>query len=585
MTVLADPGVTLAVPADGRLNGYRFAGQVLGVAVGRSLPSARLVAAAGQRLWVFGLRWEPDVILGETDSVAQVTAALVYEGRRTSIPITRPPASAAASTSSAPTSVDSGPEYFSASLPATAPDVVLELSSGGYTQDFSLTHMAREGPQPAALYRNETGWQTVNDVALEQNLPTPYDDGTEALPDAQLTVQVPTVTLSYFGPDGTDDPAPSSDQAWLVPDIEEVANPAGPYLEYRTNVTASDIALTIAGQPPVHPKVLPGGPDPVQAETNGATDGKSELFPYIYAFAVPADTTAATLSIHFPPELAAAAYSGSPGVTVQPPPATFQLTLPDPSDTPLASDSSTAPAAIPNVAPPAVVSRADRPALGRGSGLPTALIAIALIALLAAAALGVVLRRRRLTATAAAGGMDAPPAPAVPSDERAFATVETSPAPPHPGQTSDAPIPPVDEPASRLTDSIFDEQTARAAFAEPGRQVPEPDRTPVLTRLPASTPPTLEGGVWVLVLGPIELVGWSGPSGGPGQTVLELLTFLALYPEKRYTAAQLRDVLGRGRTRDIDVASVRRYMGEIRRVLGDRVPEARRGGGYQLGEW
>lgn len=59
MINIADPGTALGVPPDGRLRGYEFSGEVLGVATGTSLDQSggTITAASGQKLWVFGMRW------------------------------------------------------------------------------------------------------------------------------------------------------------------------------------------------------------------------------------------------------------------------------------------------------------------------------------------------------------------------------------------------------------------------------------------------------------------------------------------------------------------------------------------------
>jgi hypothetical protein len=65
--------------------------------------------------------------------------------------------------------------------------------------------------------------------------------------------------------------------------------------------------------------------------------------------------------------------------------------------------------------------------------------------------------------------------------------------------------------------------------------------------------------------------------------VLEVVVWLALHTDRRYSAEQISTELGRGRERDRDPATIRRYINEIRRALGeDAVPEGRSAGGFQL---
>jgi hypothetical protein len=54
---VADPGVALATPTDGRLRGYGFSSAVTGIASGSRLGPSGLIAPSGQRLWVFGLKF------------------------------------------------------------------------------------------------------------------------------------------------------------------------------------------------------------------------------------------------------------------------------------------------------------------------------------------------------------------------------------------------------------------------------------------------------------------------------------------------------------------------------------------------
>ena len=105
----------------------------------------------------------------------------------------------------------------------------------------------------------------------------------------------------------------------------------------------------------------------------------------------------------------------------------------------------------------------------------------------------------------------------------------------------------------------------------------------MLVTPPACPPPLPDGQVETQIIGPPRIMGWPAEDGTPGQSVAELLTLLALHPEQTFSAEQLRDRLGTGRPRDLDSASIRRYVGELRRALGDeRIPEARAAGGYTV---
>lgn len=555
-----DPGVTLAVPADDRINGYRFAAHLLGAATGADVPSLGLLAVPGQRLWVFGLRWTADQIpddprLPDTSyRPASVTATVVYDGQRTPVPLTQPaPMTASVPAGTDPAGADSGPEYFVASVPTTAADVVVELSSGGYAQDFSLTHMSREGDQPAALYRDPRSWQTVITPGAERDLPTPFSDGNISLPDAELIVRLSRVSLSYFGPDGTSDPAPGAGQAWLVPELQDPPQPRSSpadILEYQANVTASDLTLTIPGQAPIHPRTLPGGPDPLQPATDGSTDGDSEVFPYIYAFPVPAGLTSATLTVDIPPQPTVAAFNGTSPITTSPGRATFPLTLP-----PVGSPTP----AVRAARTPAVISATSvgspRPGAGHSGTFGGAAVVVATAV---AAALAALLLIRRRTHPLPAAPVPASPVPAagdLPSDGWVL--------PPTGSESGSAHQPAADDQAPR------------------GRGQPSPPAGGLLAAPPAR-PPLATDELEVQVLGPVQLSGWPADRPQPGRAALELLVYMALHPGRLFTAEQLRNTIGRGRPRDLDLATIRRYIGELRRSLGERLPEARPGGGYQV---
>jgi hypothetical protein len=285
---VSDPGATLAVAADGRINGYGFAGRLLGAAVGGRDPGAGIAAGPGQQLWVFGLAWTADVTAsaaGNNQAVTPVTATVIYQGNRIPVPVSQPQPPSATAAGADPTKAQTGNEYFAASLPAAAGDVELEMASDGYTQDFSLTHMTRTGVQPAALYRNPDSWDTTISLDATKVLPTPYSyppDGYN-LPGAALQIQLPTVTVSYFGPDGASDPAPSSGQAWLIPDLADPFNPTGAdpsdLLEYLT--PPPPIRSPSPSPPPPRPpappaprsvpKPCPAGPTPAMPDSAART--------------------------------------------------------------------------------------------------------------------------------------------------------------------------------------------------------------------------------------------------------------------------------------------------------------------------
>ncbi len=84
------------------------------------------------------------------------------------------------------------------------------------------------------------------------------------------------------------------------------------------------------------------------------------------------------------------------------------------------------------------------------------------------------------------------------------------------------------------------------------------------------------------MLGSNSITGWS-PGPPPRQSVVEIMAFLVLHPNQRFTAEQLQTGLSIGRPRDLSADSIRRYMNEPRRHIGEHhVPEIKAGEGYWL---
>jgi hypothetical protein len=85
---LTEAPASLAVPADGRVDGYGFAGSVLGVATARTVDGQP--AGQGRQWWVLAMRWQVTAV----NPPASVSIAIVADGQSVSLPL---PAGAATS--------------------------------------------------------------------------------------------------------------------------------------------------------------------------------------------------------------------------------------------------------------------------------------------------------------------------------------------------------------------------------------------------------------------------------------------------------------------------------------------------------
>lgn len=576
VTQIADLGVTLAVPADGRLNGYQFAARILGAATGTAMPGPHGArAGSGQRLWVFGLRWSADQLLdssGQFQGVAQITATFIYDQARLTVPVTQPPNPPDGTTGP----VDSGAQYFLTSLPATAQDVQLELANGGFAQDFSLTHMTRQGARPDVLYRDPRTWQITQPLTLSKSLPTPYtaaDNG--ALAGASMTLALDSVTLSYFAPDGpTDTPADPS-KAWLIPDLEDPLpkfSSAFQNLNYTTHAAASGITLTMADGTVITAKEFPGGgPDPT---TTGFDN--NNVFVDRFAFQVPADITAATITVVLPPEVAYPDYGfTAPSQTYNLAPVKFAFTLPP-------AQPVTAPPGASNR--PAAIRAVSATTASRNSSSPFAL-PIILVLLASVAVAGPLLLRRRAGRGARQVEPDLPPQAPTGASEATFETAGSSASAP----VGDAP----DAAAAAVGTATLTRPEPAPVHAQEETLEPttSPEAEPAVGGMDLAGSDPLDGYVppeapnlgeaAVIIYGPVAgVVGWA--ERPDRNAVAEIVFYLATHPGRPVSTETLRAALG-GEDADPDRQTLRSNISRARRALGDgHLPDAGTAGGYQL---
>lgn len=567
--VLNTPGIALHIPADGRVHGDGFAAQVTGYRFANQVgygPST-VKAAHGQRLLVFGLEGAP--LAPQTDSQGDITPAvsalLDVDGAQQPLP--------AAGNDPAAAGNDSSPTYFLASIPSAATDVALDLSSQGFTQTFSFTAGARQGPQPAVLYRAQSSWEATDPVGQTITMATP--DPAENVSDAAIDVILTSANLTWFGPDSPSHNPPSPDQAWLVLDMKSqphstAALATGYELDYLSTLGPSQVTLTLPGQPAPVPATIAGKGGPADESQD-----QSGFFGGVYYWQVPADLTAATVEVTPGTITAEKNWLGSPQTITVPGSATFPLTFGAPYQ-PSPPPASPPPDAAPATTPAAVTTATAHRSSG---GFPLlTLLAIPILLLIGGVAF---LGRRRHARTDAHRGP-----PPEPSEEPAAGP------PPGPAEEPAAgsgPWPAGDHiaaPPFQTAPHPTGDSRSDTAAATNG-SFPHPAATNGSHRPPLLVPPTAPpeppaGTVRVDVLGSTSITGWP-PGPPPRQSVVEIMAFLVLHPNRRFTAEQLQTGLAIGRPRDLSPDSIRRYMNEPRRAIGDHhVPETRAGEGYWL---
>jgi hypothetical protein len=387
---LSDPGVELTTPADGRLRGEGVALMVTGAALTSQAGqgSEAVSAGPGQHLIVFGVRrvlLPDDQQAGPPPSLVLVVAG----GRRTIDLSSRSGGS---------------PAFFAASIPANASDVALELSSGGYSQRFSLLTLSRPRPDPVSLYRDAETPDVVSDVHAQKVVPaTVAADGFSAA----VTVEVQQVRLSWFSPAPSGETASSPDQAFLAVHAQEtpVTQPDGSgFVDEFAPMPADHVHL-----------VLPDGSAVTAAyvaDSSGSSTGipqDDRLWAGTYYFAVPANLTAATLRVDAI-DVAGAEYprfTGSPA-TVSLPGYDIPLTLPPPPSTPSAATTPTTMLGLSGTPGNASAGSAKGHS-GHSSGPWVWLLVLAVAAVAVVAGGLLVARQRRKPAASAPPDVQPPP--------------------------------------------------------------------------------------------------------------------------------------------------------------------------------
>jgi hypothetical protein len=592
---LPGPPSGYTVPVDGRLRGDGFTATITGVATGPGTTTLR--ARPGQRLWAWGI-----TVTGSKPASggAPVTVSMTVTAGSDTTPVPLPAPS---------TSTGSGVSWFLASVPATAPDVMVTLSAAESSAVFSLSKMAREDPQPAASYRDPTSWETTVTDPQTVTLPASFvDDQGFSFPVDPEPIMFTSATLSYWAPDQPGHTATTPDMAWLVVHLDSGGNDPNVAFADDATLPGTDLTLTVPGQAPVPATDFPGptiDPNSSAAITPDIFGGDT------YAFQVPATITTATLAVtpgSYPAD------GSDIGTATDTGTATFPITLPTPVTPTPPPGASTRPGRLTAV-PAGTTPKTGRAGGtgGTGSGTKktaaspitqhtgtshTGLIAALIAVVVVLAAGSMLVARRRRTPALAAG---------VPPGATAFHSPTPSPTP-APADPVSAPVPaektdssPTGGPAEpddrRVEDHGADDQSADDAAAtvdpapvEPApvdpaaigvhgeRQGPVIPARPVLV-LPDPVTPAVPVPS-VRVLGHVRVDGFVDlPALGP---LVDLLTFLALHPGRAFLNDTLRGRLAEGDEAEVSEQTMQSYVSRLRRHLPPGAELVYSRSGYRL---
>jgi len=568
---IADAGVPLIRPADGRIRGYGFAAVVTGVGTGHQAGgpgvAATVVASGGHHLVVFALGLTtfstPDPVGDGTSPV--FTADLLISGGHVDFDTTD--------------LVAGGRATYVASVPDGSEAVDLELTAAGLTQSFSLTSLHRVGVQPAALYRDPNqSWLTVP-VNQTQSIPAtvPADGFT-----SQETLGITSLTLTDFQPgDPTVHPA-DPNQAYLAIAGTDTSDPNPPagypsgshFVGNFSALPGADLTLT-----------LPDGQSSTATHVGSSSSG---LLDGTYYFTVPSDLTSAALSIAPGSQLGAEyqVFTGNPATVDFSKPAAFTLDLPPvptPSGATVPANASSGGGAAPTPT---------------GNGSSNFEVALLLMAggfgfVIVVSAAAILKRRRKL------GRGRGRPSPGQPPFRplrpiAAAPVVLALPAGPPSGPVE---IPGGVDPADDgLADDALDQPGAASAAAfgvAPASSngawtsvVPPPSGTVGGSAVADSsiTPGGSPAGlVEVLVLGPVEVTGWRVRPRR--KVVTALLCYLCLHPGRPITSDRLLTALWplESARPEASRASLHTYASELRRSLPEGcLPDAGTTDGYLL---
>jgi hypothetical protein len=530
-------GIKLTTPADGRLWGYDFTGDVTGVAfVSAAGPAGNTVTApAGGQLCVFDL-WVSDA---EAPFVQTATAGNPF-----------PTATLTAGTTKIPLPVGD-PEnigQYQGTLAVAVPDgapVRLALTVYGVSQTFDLRAGHRVGLDPPALSRS-TGDEPYLSATpgvtgtLTQTGPPGQFDATYADP-----VNIASAYLSWFPPQPATALPPDGD-AWLI-----VYPQGGPPQTVSDNEEYETLGL-----PATAVTLVTADGQRIAGQVTGQSLGgfNTDLFGGgAYYFGVPADFTGGTIDFH-PSGALAVDYANLGGQSVTGH-STITVTgaVQIPVSFPAAADR--AASAQPTSPPTGTANKTGRQS---GGGLP--LWAIALLAAAVLLVIGLVVRRRRPLGI-----------PARPVTRPLTLTLTVG----------------LRGPLTGANPLVMAARTETVADAGPMGELPPAPSAPPPAETPAepvehpSSPEPSGPALVVRILGPLDVEGLTARlRRKPAQ---RLLIALAVSSARALSGDQLRNLLATNDETEPSAESLRTYASALRAVLpAGLLPPAGPTGGYRL---
>jgi hypothetical protein len=528
------------VPSDGRLRGPDYTATIARVAWPQSVGSVSdvfnppaYVAGAGHRLVDFTLSvTQSPADSGQLNGSTEVIADLMVGNKRTSISLDMIDGQIADGMHGSAEAT--GTDSFVASVPASDHSAALDLTEGGFTQQFNLWTLKRLPPSPVVLYRAPTS-STVPGTAsapFHLNFTNPAD-GFSSTDNANVS----SAMLTYFAPGQSLQTPKSTNQAFLVlelqssyPDIPYGQPNSGHFFSSFNPMTGSELTFT-----PIGASAVDGVATTAAFVSTDAASDDDGLFDAVYFFTVPATTTGGTLTVNTGQEVGDE-YTGFTGtgnstsinLTAS---ATVMLRFPAvPTPPPAQKKPPWVGAPLPATGLAAGSAGNASGGTSSGGGFPIWL-AVVILAVVAAAVIVVQRLRRRSRQTPNDAGTD-------------------------------------------------------STLVEPPVTAPDDEKSPPLEAAPLPEdlePQSLEEVPKADVMGTVEISGTRQPNDR--RIVDELLVYLVLHDNHHRSAEQIQGGIWpvSGSHANVARKTFHNYLSEVRRFVGpDHLPDASVASGYLI---